>query len=107
MGVENAQEFGDRMRKVVIAKMPMLTSRIHRPPDSGDHGHDSDLLETLNTPRLDVHGTEAEAEWTWPAAEARLKKAFEADGFSGWGYALMRELEAEGKAERAKRGHQV
>ena len=44
-------------------------------------------------------------ELSWPAAEKRLKDAFDEHGFSGWAAAAMGELEAEGRMEREKRGH--
>ena len=46
---------------------------------------------------------EDDVEWDWSAAEDRLRNAFDRDGFSGWAEAAMRELEAEGALERAKR----
>lgn len=78
--------------------MPLLSSRIHRPPDPEDHGLDSD------SPSLQLEAG-AGVPWTWPAAEERLSAAFERDGFSGWVEAAMRELEAEGQLERIKRDH--
>lgn len=81
--------------------MPLLSSRIHRSPDPEDHGLDSDSTP----PNLQVGTGEDEVPWSWPAAEERLKAAFERDGFSGWGEAIMRELEAEGRVERLKRNH--
>ncbi|CAL1708414.1 unnamed protein product [Somion occarium] len=98
MGVRDTQEFADRMRSAVERYMPMLSSRIHRPPAPEEHGEDA---PPLDPPHLIVH--EGESEWTWPAAQARLENAFERDGFSGWAEAALKELEAEGAVKRSKR----
>lgn len=89
-----AQEFGARMRAAVLQRMPVLSARIHRPPDPETDG-------AAPEPPVPAAG----AEWSWPAAEERLRDAFERGGFGGWAYAAMLELEAEGRAERTKRGH--
>ncbi|KAI0784063.1 hypothetical protein C8Q75DRAFT_781180 [Abortiporus biennis] len=104
MGVKDAREFGDRMRNAVLSRMPVLSSRIHRTPDAEDHGHDPELLNTLSSNNHEQQQLPTE-EWTWNAAENRLREAFDKDGFSGWGLALLQELEAEGRVEREKRGH--
>ncbi|KAI8971316.1 hypothetical protein BD414DRAFT_500920 [Trametes punicea] len=106
MGVETTQEFADRMRLAILKRMPVLSARIHRPPNPED-GAASVPIEpvadqALSPPPIPQEDLE---EWTWPAAERRLKEAFERDGFSGWAAAVLRELEAEGRLERAKRGH--
>jgi hypothetical protein len=44
-----------------------------------------------------------ELEWNWPDAEERLKEAFDTGGLSGWAAAAIREVEAERRAEKAKR----
>ena len=79
--------------------MPILSSRIHRQPET----EDGDSLLPPDLPPLSV--ADAADEWTWPAAEKRLREAFDKDGFYGWAAAAMQELEAEGRIERAKRGH--
>ncbi|EMD34597.1 hypothetical protein CERSUDRAFT_54591, partial [Gelatoporia subvermispora B] len=93
LGVNTTQEFAERMRFFMAAKMSILSSRIHRRPEVADgptgveEAHDDAL------------------EWSWPDAQQRLSDAWEKGGFSGWAEAAMRELEAEAHAERAKRGH--
>lgn len=87
------------MRHVLLTRMPILSARIHRPPET----EDGDSLLPPDLPPLSV--TDAAEEWTWPAAEQRLRAAFDKDGFYGWAAAVMQELEAEGRIERAKRGH--
>lgn len=81
------------MRNSLLRNMPLLSSRIYRPPEDKDHPKDGPSL-ILNY---------EEPEWTWSAAEERLGNAFEKDGFSGWIEAAMKELEAEGAIERSKR----
>ena len=87
------------MRHVLLTRMPILSARIHRPPET----EDGDSLLPSDPPLLSV--ADAVEEWTWPAAEQRLREAFDKDGFYGWAAAVMQELEAEGRIERAKRGH--
>ncbi|KAI0646698.1 hypothetical protein C8Q79DRAFT_1010285 [Trametes meyenii] len=103
MGVETTQEFADRMRLTILNYMPILSSRIHRPPAPEDDDA-SASSEPGSDSRLSLSDTDVE-EWTWSAAEQRLKEAFDKDGFSGWAAAMLRELEAEGRLERSKRGH--
>ncbi|KAI0824954.1 hypothetical protein BC628DRAFT_1419693 [Trametes gibbosa] len=106
MGVETTQEFADRMRSAILSRMPSLSARIHRPPAPEDD-QTLALSEALTeAPSISTTLSSSEVqEWTWPAAEQRLRDAFEKDGFSGWATALLRELEAEGRLERTKRGH--
>ncbi|KAI0692818.1 hypothetical protein C8T65DRAFT_72188 [Cerioporus squamosus] len=104
MSVETTQEFADRMRAAILNRMPVLSSRIHRPPEP----EDGDALlppEPLVTAGSQSTSLDAGEEWTWAAAENRLKEAFDKHGFYGWAAAVMRELEAEGRLERSKRGH--
>ncbi|RPD55607.1 hypothetical protein L226DRAFT_511716 [Lentinus tigrinus ALCF2SS1-7] len=104
MGVETTQEFADRMRLAILSRMPVLSARIHRPPAP----EDGDALlppEPVVTAEPELASLDAGEEWTWAAAESRLKEAFDKHGFYGWAAAAMRELEAEGRLERSKRGH--
>ncbi|KAI0634675.1 hypothetical protein C8Q77DRAFT_1054007 [Trametes polyzona] len=109
MGVETTQEFADRMRLAILSRMPQLSARIHRPPAPEDEESSSlseSHIEAASTPATSITLSESEVEgWTWPAAEQRLREAFDKDGFSGWAAAALRELEAEGRLERTKRGH--
>lgn len=41
-------------------------------------------------------------DWTWDAAQERLEKAFERDGFTGWLAAATKEMDAERQLERKK-----
>lgn len=101
------QEFADRMRVLVREKMPVLSSRIHRPPAEEDHTATIwNDPTTAKTPHIVASEGTGQTEWAWSDAEKRLTAAFERDGFSGWAQAAMQELEAEGRAERQKRGHE-
>ena len=44
------------------------------------------------------------SEWTWAAAEDRLRDAFEEGGIVAWAECALRELEAEVHQERRRRG---
>lgn len=87
------------MRYFILHRMPFLSSRIHRPPDTGDASEDPDI------PRLYVEKSSGVVEWSWPDAEHRLKTAYEESGIMGWAEAALREVEMEGELERSKRGH--
>jgi len=79
-----------------MEKVPMLSSRIHRPPESeGDE--DGQMVRGL----LDG----VDPAWKWEDAEKRLSAAYDKDGFSGWAGAALKELEAEGELERLRREH--
>jgi len=73
----------------------MLSSRIHRPPESENDGEAGQQVQTL----LDG----ADPAWKWEDAERRLRAVYDRDGFSGWAEAALRELEIEGELERLRR----
>jgi len=93
MGVQDAREFGHRMRSFMWSSVPDLTARIHRPPMTEDERQDVYLV---SLPGL-------EEQWSWEAAEVRLKKAYDEGGFSLWAQTALRELEAEVRVERTRR----
>jgi len=80
-----------------MEKIPMLSSRIHRPPESEDDDEAGQQVQTV----LDGVGPA----WKWEDAEKRLRAAYDKDGFYGWAEAALRELEAEGELERLRREH--
>lgn len=80
-----------------MEKIPMLSSRIHQPPESEDDGEAGQQVQTV----LDG----ADSAWKWEDAEKRLRAAYDKDGFYGWAEAVLRELEAEGELERLRREH--
>ncbi|KAF9456428.1 hypothetical protein BDZ94DRAFT_1315165 [Collybia nuda] len=90
MGVQDTQEFAQRMRLAVWRRLPSLTSKIHRPPDSDEDGGS-------------VIDSEPDPTWNWPDAEKRLQVAYEQGGLPAWLQAAMKEMEAELNVERAKR----
>jgi len=77
-----------------MEKMPMLSSRIHLPPENEDNGEAGRQIQTLS-----------DSTWKWEDAEERLKAAYDEGGFSGWAEAALKELEAEGELERLRREH--
>jgi hypothetical protein len=81
------KEFGKLMRYTLATKLPGLSSQIRRP---------------LDLTEVDAASSDSGV-WSWPAAEARLKEAFEKGGYSGWAQAAFAEMEAEVRAERIKR----
>ncbi|KIP11818.1 hypothetical protein PHLGIDRAFT_114145 [Phlebiopsis gigantea 11061_1 CR5-6] len=105
MGVKDTQEFADRMRYIVRTKLPAFSSRLYRAPEEDDHTatlwNSPDTVGEAPAIALDPN-----AQWSWPDAERRLTTAFETGGFSGWARVALQELEAEGQAERRKRGHE-
>jgi len=103
VGVQDTQEFANRMRTFIMQWMPRLSKQIHRPPEPDDGGSLSspDPL----APRIEAEPGSDALKWSWPDAERRLAAAFERDGFMGWAEAALKELEAEGQAERIRKGH--
>lgn len=85
------REFAHRMRMAIWTKLPGLTSRIHRPPETED--------ELAGTTPEDFH----DANWNWEDAEKRLQAAYEKGGFPAWAAMALKEMEAEGRIERARR----
>lgn len=100
LSISQAKEFGERMRVLIMRFIPMLTERLHRPPEAEDGGP---VVELAAAPHINISDTGETVEWTWPDAERRLKLAFEKDGISGWAQAVLEELEAERVAEKSKR----
>jgi len=94
LGVQNTEEFAMKMRKFLMEKLPMLSSRIHRPPESEGDGEAGQQVQTFS-----------DLPWKWEDAEKRLGDAYDKGGFSGWVEAALKELEAEGELERLRREH--
>jgi hypothetical protein len=84
------------MRKVLMEKMPVLSSRIQRRLGSGD-GEVGPQVQTPPDGGID-------SAWTWEDAESRLSAAYEKNGFSGWTEAVLKELDAEAERERLTNG---
>ncbi|KAF9788571.1 hypothetical protein BJ322DRAFT_1049749 [Thelephora terrestris] len=96
LGVQTAEEFAMKMKRTLVEKMPMLSSRIHRQIES--EVGDDEAGEGVQTLPGEV-GTG----WTWEDAEGRLRAAYGKGGFLGWAEAALREVEAEGEHERLRR----
>ena len=54
------------------------------------------------SPEPSTTALQDEEDWTWDAAQGRLEKVFERDGFTGWLAAAAKEIEAERRLERKK-----
>jgi hypothetical protein len=85
-----------RVRKEMDERLPALTRRIHR-----SFHTPIPTLDDGTTPSA----PEDKVDWSWTDAERRLTDAYERDGLGGWARTAMREMEAEGAVERARRGH--
>ena len=79
-----------------MEKMPLLLSRVHRPPEGEGDGEAGQQVKVL----LDG---DVSSVWKWEDAEKRLRDAYDKSGFSGWTEVVLKELEAEGELERLKR----
>ena len=93
------------MRRYINRLMPMLSERLHRPPEIED-GDSIALHEnppTTPIPHIHITNGGDTVEWSWPDAERRLSLAYEKDGVSGWAQAVLQEIEAERVAEKNKR----
>jgi len=97
LGVEDAREFGQKMRSILQMTVPGLRTRLHRPPETDDERYQIEKEAVLPLP------TALEQEWNWEEAEERLRKAYEEGGITVWAQTALTELEAEATAERAKR----
>jgi len=91
LGVEDAREFGQKMRSTLQATVPGLRSRLYRPPDTDDEHYQIQTQHAI------------EQDWNWEEAEERLKKAYEQGGITLWAQTALTELEAEAEVERTKR----
>jgi len=97
LGVQDAREFGQRMRVALWSSAPNLTSRILRPPQTDEE-------------RQDVHQVTpfgVQEDWSWAQAEKRMERAYEEGGLPLWAQAALREVEAEARVERAKREKEI
>ncbi|TRM69771.1 hypothetical protein BD626DRAFT_563493 [Schizophyllum amplum] len=90
LDVDDTRQFGRRMRLMILEKMPMLTSKIHRTPDDPlpDGPASSPVQEDQN--------------WNWDDAETRLRRAFETGGFASWAETVAKEVETEDRIQRRK-----
>lgn len=79
-----------------MEKLPMISSRIHRRPDS-----EADDGAEQQDPTLLDGGVDTI--WTSEDTETRLRIAYDKNGFSGWAEAALNELEAERERERLRR----
>jgi len=102
LGVNDAREFGQKMRYLLWMSAPSLASRIHRPPETEEERHQIHAFAPFG-----IEGgsfpQSTDEEWTWEKAEDRLKKAYEEGGLPLWSQAALREVEAEARIERVKR----
>ncbi|ESK88539.1 hypothetical protein Moror_3177 [Moniliophthora roreri MCA 2997] len=89
MGIEDTQEFARRMHQLILTRMPILSSRIHRSLED-DPRNDETLKSDVD-------------DWNWDDAEKRLKNAFEQKGLAGWAEVALDEIRAEEHVERKKR----
>ena len=108
----------------MLDKLPLLTSRIHRPslsnsssqfaprpdPRAPSPHSASESLDSPGNPRIadeDSDGrdidTNKSEDWNWQAAQARLVAAYERGGIAQIANVAVRELEAESELERRKR----
>jgi len=95
LGVEDAPEFGQKMRSIFQTTVPGLRSRLYRPPETDDDRYELQTQAAI------------EQDWSWEEAEERLKKAYEEGGITDWAQTALRELEAEARVERTKRDRET
>ncbi|KAF6753076.1 hypothetical protein DFP72DRAFT_1069851 [Ephemerocybe angulata] len=97
LGVNEAHEFGTKMRSFLWSAWPSLAARIHRGPED----------EQERKAALEAAPFGVQEEWSTEASEARLKRAYDEGGFPLWAQTAFRELEAEARIERARRQREV
>lgn len=97
LGINEAHEFGTKMRSFLWSMWPSLSNSIHRGPENEEERQES----------LRVAPYGVDEDWNSEASEARLKRAYQEGGVSLWAQTALRELEAEARVERAKRAREV
>ena len=98
------------MRVWVISTLPILSERIHRPPEPKDYEGLVSLFGSSDAPSLpplapgsSLSGSSSSRpSFDMAAAQARLAAAYDRGGFYAWGEAAIKELETEAEAERAR-----
>ena len=85
--LNQTEEFATRMRRMLVEKIPMLSSRMYRILGEED-GHETG--EQVQAPLDDI-----DSAWRWEDAENRLRTAYDKDGLSGRAEAVLKELEVE------------
>jgi hypothetical protein len=95
LNARDTNEFAERLRHVVLTKLPVLSYRIYRPAEP--HQEDRNGSARTENPASEP------LEWNWQEAEVRLREAFDKGGFHSWASAALVEVEAEATVERAKR----
>jgi len=93
LGVEDAREFGQKMRSVLQTTLPGLRSRLYRPPETEI---DDERYE------IETRGVAIDQEWKWEEANERLKKAYKEGGIGVWAQTALTELEAETRMQRKR-----
>lgn len=95
-GTYTVPDFARRMRYWTNQYLYPITDRIHRGPETDEERRASHEV-----------AVPCETEWTWEEAEERMKKAYDEGGYTLWAKVALRELEAEARAERAKRRREI
>jgi len=86
MEVKDVHDFAQKMRQIILARMPILSSRIHRMVEGEN---DDSIMDP--------------SDWNWEDAERRMKDAYDKEGILAWGEVAIKELQAEERAGRLKR----
>lgn len=86
------------MRQILLERIPWLSRRIHL------SDKETELQYSASSDEHPERTPHSSGEWTWDAAEDRLRVAFERGGVYAWAESALREMEEEAKAERKKRG---
>ena len=91
------EQFATRMRHILLQYLPVLSRRLY--------GSEKKLSGSNEmSPSVSDVGASATTAWSADDSENRLREAFDRGGFSEWAVAATKELEAEARAERKKRG---
>ncbi|KAF9061561.1 hypothetical protein BDP27DRAFT_326681 [Rhodocollybia butyracea] len=91
MDVKNTEElvqsFTRNMRQMILTRMPIVSSRIHRVLE------DNEIDDSTVDP----------ASWNWEDAQQRMKDAYDNEGLTAWTEVAVKELQAEERVERIRR----
>ncbi|KZT32759.1 hypothetical protein SISSUDRAFT_1132969 [Sistotremastrum suecicum HHB10207 ss-3] len=88
-GIQTFSEFGQRMRRELAVRMPVLSSIMAR--------SNSEVMSDESSETGIVSHDEEEQDWTWEESKARLSRAYDEGGFQTWLNVAVKEMDKEAR----------
>ncbi|KZS97421.1 hypothetical protein SISNIDRAFT_482325 [Sistotremastrum niveocremeum HHB9708] len=88
-GIQTFSEFGQRMRRELAERMPVLSSIMAR--------SNSEVMSDESSETGSVSHEGEEQEWTWEESKARLSRAYDEGGFQTWLNVAVKEMDKEAR----------